>query len=222
VRRRRPTPLNRSGEIVEVRPQFYSGSNAPDYLPKTLEQIVGTQVRAYRKRRGITGEKFAREIGISTGMLSKIETGRISASLQTLRLLAQAMDVPISTLFATYEERRDCSYVAVGRGVTIERRGTKAGHRYQLLGHALSGALAVEPYLITLSREAKPYGAFQHEGQELIHMLTGRIEYRHGEATYLLNPGDTLFFDSNALHGPIELPELPATYLSIIMYKRGQ
>ena len=63
---------------------------------------------------------------------------------------------------------------AAGQGVTIERRGTKAGHQYQLLGHSISGKLVVEPYLITLTEEAKPYTMFQHAGVEFIYMLTGK------------------------------------------------
>ena len=78
----------------------------------------------------------------------------------------------------------------------------------------------VEPYLITLTKEAKPYTLFQHAGVEFIYMLTGRVLYRHADKTYPLAPGDSLFFDSAGLHGPEELTELPMTYLSIIIYPR--
>ena len=72
----------------------------------------------------------------SKGMLSKIENGQISASLKTLKILSNTLNVPISNLFSTYDEDFDCSFVAAGQGVTIDRRGTKAGHIYELLGHA--------------------------------------------------------------------------------------
>ena len=113
----------------------------------------------------------------------------MSASLESLELLARALNVPLTSFFATYEERRDCSYVAAGKGVTIERRGTKAGHQYQLLGHSIAGNLVVEPYLITLSDEAEPYPVFQHAGIEFIFMLTGAVTYRHADKTYPLRPG---------------------------------
>ena len=129
--------------------------------------------------------------------------------------------MPLTTFFASYEEQRDCSYVLGGKGVTIERRGTKAGHQYQLLGHSISGEVVVEPYLITLTEEAKPYTMFQHAGVEFIYMLTGKVVYRHADKAYPLAPGDALFFDSAALHGPEELTKLPMTYLSIIIYPRS-
>jgi uncharacterized cupin superfamily protein len=152
-------------------------------------------------------------------MLSKIENGQISASLTTLQAVAGALAVPMSALFASAEERRDCSVVRANQGVIIERRGTKVGHVYQLLGHALGGGdIVVEPFLITLREGAAPYTTFQHDGVELIYMLTGRVGYRHGEEVYDLRPGDTLMFDAGAPHGPELLHELPMTYLSVIAY----
>ena len=44
------------------------------------------------------------------------------------------------------------------------------------------------------------------------------IDYRHGDNVYSLEPGDTLFFDADAPHGPGKLTKLPAKYLSIISY----
>jgi DNA-binding XRE family transcriptional regulator len=197
-----------------------TGSNAPMEAEGTIEQRLGREIRKFRSRLGLTGAELAGAAGISAGMLSKIETGQISASLSTVESLAHALNVPVAALFSVTGTRRDCSFVKRGKGVVIDRRGTKAGHRYQLLGHSLSGDVAVEPYLITLSKEAKPYTAFQHAGVELIYMLTGRVIYRHEDRLYDMSPGDALFFDANGLHGPEVLSTLPMTYLSIIIYPR--
>jgi transcriptional regulator with XRE-family HTH domain len=198
-----------------------TGSRAPSAdtrLP--VAAAIGLQIRTLRKRLEITGGELAARAGLSAGMLSKIENGSVSASLESLEALAKALNVPLTSLFASYEERRDCSFVPAGRGVTIDRRGTKAGHQYQLLGHSLSGDLVVEPYLITLSDEAQPYPVFQHAGIEFIYMLTGAVTYRHADKTYPLQQGDALMFDSAAPHGPERLEKLPSTYLSVIVYVR--
>jgi quercetin dioxygenase-like cupin family protein len=52
-------------------------------------------------------------------------------------------------------------------------------------------------------------------------MLEGEVDYRHGDNVYPLKPGDTLFFDANAPHGPDGLVSLPARYLSIISYPQN-
>lgn len=197
-----------------------TGSGAPEAVGRTLEQEIGSQVRDYRKLAGLTVAELATAAQISTGMLSRIENGQISPSLNTLQLLSEALNVPLPMLVASVESRRECSYVKRGEGVSIRRRGTKVGHQYSMLGQSLGGKIAVEPYFIELSKDAVPYTEFRHEGTEIIYMLTGEISYAYGDRSYRLTPGDTIMFDSSELHGPDKLTKLPATYLSIIVYQR--
>jgi len=212
---REPAP-----SLPENSEPLLTGSNAPVAAPRTLEQAIGLQIRHHRKQLGLTVAELAGNAEISTGMLSKIENGQISPSLTTLQILARAINLPITALFASFEEKRDCSYVPSGQGVSIDRRGTKVGHRYQLLGHSLAGDIVVEPYLITLTEDAAPYTAFQHEGTEFIYMLTGEVLYSHADRSYQLRQGDAILFDSGAPHGPKTLVSGQSTYLSIIIYLR--
>ncbi|MHC1742895.1 MAG: helix-turn-helix domain-containing protein [Syntrophobacteraceae bacterium] len=183
-----------------------------------LELAIGREVRAFRKKQDLTVNDLAKLTGLSTGMLSKIERGIASPSLATLRALSAALQVPVTAFFRKFEEQRDATFVRAGEGLVIERRGTRAGHQYQLLGHSLGKSISVEPYLITLSRESEVFPVFQHEGMEFIYMLEGRIDYRYSDKTYELNPGDSLFFDADAPHGPEELLALPIRFLSIIIH----
>lgn len=215
TKQRRLAP--RSGSSTN---DFRTGSHAPNEVTRSLETEIGAEVRKLRKDLDLTVAELGVAADISTGMLSKIENGSISPSLATLDLLAKALNVPISHLFSEREEQRDCSFVKAGQGVRIERRGTKAGHLYDLLGHSLDGTICVEPYLITLKSDAVPYPDFRHAGIELIYMLTGKVRYRHADRSYVMEPGDTLFFDAAARHGPEELIKAPMTYLSIIIYPR--
>ncbi|HEY0442241.1 MAG TPA: XRE family transcriptional regulator [Xanthobacteraceae bacterium] len=200
--------------------ELRTGSSAPTEPVRTLEAGIGLEVRRLRKSLDLTVAELGLAADISAGMLSKIENGAISPSLATLDALAKALNVPISRLFAETEERRDCSFVKGGSGVRIERRGTKAGHLYDLLGHSLAGEIGVEPYLITLKQDAVPYTQFRHAGVEFLYMLSGKVRYRHGDRSYVMEPGDALFFDAGARHGPEELIDAPMQYLSIIIYPR--
>ncbi len=185
-----------------------------------LEMAIGHEVRTFRKKLGLTVADVAAATGMSVGMLSKIENGNISASLGTLQSLSKALGVPITAFFKGYEEPRSASFVKAGEGVHLERRGTRAGHHYSLLGHIENNTsgVTVEPYLITLNTESDVFPTFQHEGMEFLYMLEGEVVYRHGEKLYPMQPGDSLFFDADAPHGPEELVKLPARYLSIISY----
>jgi transcriptional regulator with XRE-family HTH domain len=190
----------------------------------TLEVSIGREVRAFRSKLGITVADLAAAAKLSSGMLSKIENGLTSPSLNTLQMLSAALGVPVTAFFRRYEERRDAVFVRKGQGLLIERRGTRAGHQYQLLGHTggVTGRVVVEPYLITLTEESDVFPLFQHAGLEFIHMLEGQVVYRHADRLYPLLPGDSLFFDADAPHGPEELRKLPIRFLSVISYARDE
>lgn len=194
-----------------------TGTAPPSRPHIPLEQLVGAQIRGLRLAVGMTNADLAGAANLSPGMLSKIENGQTSPSLSTLQALATALNMPLGSFFATFDDKRDATFVKAGEGLTIERRGSAKGHKYQLLGHSLRSSVQVEPYLITLTEGSDAYPIFTHEGTEFIYMLSGEITYAHGDQTYLLQPGDSLFFDSGAAHGPLELRTLPAVYLSLIV-----
>ena len=142
---------------------------------RSLEVAIGREVRNFRRQQGMTVADLAGVTGLSIGMLSKIENGNTSPSLTTLRVLSHAFSVPVTAFFKSYEERREAQHVKSGTHLEIERRGTRAGHQYNLLGHIGSNAsgVVVEPYIITLTTESDTFPTFQHEGLELIYMLEG-------------------------------------------------
>ena len=187
---------------------------------RRLEVAIGREVRTIRNQLGITVADLADNSGLSVGMLSKIENGLTSPSLTTLQALSQALGVPISRLLKRFEEERMAVQVKSGHGASADRRGTRAGHQYQLLGYlgVNSSGVIGEPYMITLNDESDVFPTFQHDGLEFLFFLEGCVEYRHADKTFIMEPGDSLFFDADATHGPIRLIELPARYLSIITY----
>ncbi|MDJ0607456.1 MAG: XRE family transcriptional regulator [Kiloniellales bacterium] len=187
-----------------------------------LEAAIGRQVRQYRQQLDMTLVELAKLTGLSPGMMSKIENGMTSPSLATLSALAQALNVPVTALFRKYEEQRDATFVKAGHGLTIERRGTRAGHQYQLLGHTVGKPVSMEPYLITLTEKSEVFPLFQHPGAEFVYVLEGEVLYRHADKTYRLQPGDSLFFDSDAPHGPEELISLPIRFLSVIVQSHDE
>jgi transcriptional regulator with XRE-family HTH domain len=187
---------------------------------RRLEEAIGHEVKRFREQLNITISELAKAANMSAGMLSKIENGATSPSLSSLQSLSRALQVPVTSLFRSFEEVRDATFVKAGEGLKIERRGTRACHQYQLLGHTRDGPLIVEPYLVTLTETSDVFPVFQHEGIEFLYMLDGEVGYRHGDKVYLLTPGDSLFFDADVPHGPEELHKLPIRFLSIISHLR--
>lgn len=191
----------------------------PDAIASSLERYLGATIRELRQRHGLTIAEVAEQAGISRGMLSKIENAQTATSLETLAKVANALGVSLSKLFRNYHvSGGGAQLVKSGEGMEVVRRGTRSGHTYQLLAYDQGPTKLFEPFLITIEDEFEIFPAFEHPGTEFLHILEGKMEYRHGEHTYSLEPGDSLTFRGDVPHGPDRLVELPIRFLAIIYY----
>jgi len=198
---------------AETRPGAVAGNG------KSLDRYLGNVIRELRLKDNLTIAEVAAQAGISRGMVSKIENGQVSTSLETLSKIAQALGVSLAHLFRHYNmPSGGAQLVKNGEGMEVVRRGTRRGHTYHLLAYDQGPKKTFEPFLITMDDASEVFPTFEHPGTEFIHMLEGRIEYRHGQHTYMLEPGDSLTFRGDIPHGPERLLELPIHFLSIIIY----
>jgi transcriptional regulator with XRE-family HTH domain len=195
--------------------------NEPDMRLK-LEQYLGMQIRRQRQAQGLKITDVARIAGISQGMLSKIENAQVSTSLDTLSRLCDVLGMPMSKLFAQYDQQGGGALlVPDGEGLEVVRRGTEKGHTYQLLNHTRGPKKSFEAYMITMDDASEEFPTFSHPGTEFIHLLEGRLIYRHGNQLYPMQAGDSLTFDAEVPHGPDQLVEVPIRLLSIMNYDKG-
>ena len=193
----------------------------PEAQPPSLEESVGSAIRELRLRDGLTIAQVSDQAEISRGMLSKIETGSTMAGMDTLARVARALGVSMSVLFSKYDATASTAqHVKKGAGMEVVRRGTKSGHTYHLLAYDQGPVKLLEPFLITIDDDSQRYPTFQHPGTEFLYMLEGVIEYRCGQQTYVLEPGDSLSFQGDVPHGPEQLTQCPIKFLSVIVYPR--
>jgi transcriptional regulator with XRE-family HTH domain len=187
--------------------------------PGSLERYLGNTIRELRQQHGLTIAEVADRADISRGMLSKIENAQTATSLETLSRLAHALGVSLATLFRHYDvPGGGAQLVKDGEGMEVVRRGTKRGHTYHLLSYDQGPTKQFEPFLITIDHESEVFPTFEHPGTEFIYMLEGKMEYRHGQSTYVLEPGDSLTFRGEVPHGPEKLIGCPIKFISILMY----
>jgi ribosome-binding protein aMBF1 (putative translation factor) len=183
-----------------------------------LGQVIANHVRERRLEIGLNVGQLAERTGISKGMLSKIENAQTSPSLSTLERLSSALDMPVTSLFRGLAEERDAVFVKAGSGPEIVRKGTRAGHSYELLGSLRGPYKRVEPLLVSLVESSEVFPLFQHPGIEILYMLSGVMEYGYGRQRYKMERGDTLQFEGDIPHGPTMLVKLPIRFLSITIY----
>ena len=180
---------------------------------------LGAVARRVRESQGLTLTDVAATAGISAGMLSRLETGHVTPSLETLVALADALGVrPALLLQDIGGEEQGAQRVPAGQGLEVVRRGTRRGHTYHLLAAQRGPKKSFEPFLVTLTDKSEVFLCFQHPGTEFIYILTGSLTYRHGSHSYPLGPGDSLSFRGEVPHGPETLGKVPIRMLSIIIY----
>jgi quercetin dioxygenase-like cupin family protein len=156
-------------------------------------------------------------------MLSRLETGGATPSLETIVSLAAALGVSVAQLFRdTDADEEGAQLVRDAEGLEVVRRGTRKRHTYHLLAAQRGPRKVFEPFLVTLTDKSEVFPGFQHPGTEFIYVLSGTLTYRHGVHSYDLGPGDALTFRGDVPHGPVSLGSVPIRMLSIIMYAEGQ
>lgn len=194
-----------------------------DYTGEPLDKRIGTLLRRYRQRSQLTLSDMSNGSGISTAMLSRIETGQASASLDALTRYATALGIQLSTLFRQIEiPRGNAQFVKKGEGMEVVRAGTEqAGYIYKMLSYNLGPEKLFDPYLIEMDENSRSFASFQHQGTEFIYMLKGKMEYRYGEDLYLMSPGDSLTFSSEVEHGPERLLSKNIQFLAVVIFGSG-
>ena len=180
-----------------------------------VSRALAAQIHTFRTAEGLTSGALAKMAGISHSMLSRIEKGTATPSIETLTRVAIAVGKPVSRFFVDQSERHDCSFVPAGEGVTVDREGSSYGHIYRLIGHVLSCNLSVEPYVVTLDEKSQPWSTHQTTGIQFLHILEGKMKYRYANRLYEVKPGDSLLFDPNAAHGPEEILSTPVKFLAV-------
>lgn len=184
-----------------------------------LDEYIGHILRNRRKAHNLNLEEVARSAKISSALLSRIETGQSSPSLDSLVRISRTLGLTLSEIFQDYETPEGGAlHIKEGQGLEVVRQGTRKGHSYHLLSYERGPRQRFEAFLISMDDESEVFPRFKHPGTEFLYMIQGEIEYCHGQYLYRLEPGDALTFDGEVMHGPETLIQVPIRFLSIIDY----
>ncbi len=169
------------------------GKNLPTPPHKgTAATDVGGKLRRLRERNGLTLVEAAGRAGVSAGFLSSIELSRANASIATLHRLTAVYDTTVLQLFEAVPQ--PVSLVRAGERKAIE---TDSGVRMELLS---PGSKMLECHLFRISPGDGSNGAYSHEGEEFIYVLSGNLEIWLDEMEcHLLQEGDCLIQEGDCL-----------------------
>jgi transcriptional regulator with XRE-family HTH domain len=166
-----------------------------------VEKLIGAHIAELRQRLGITLEQLAIRTGFSKGYLSKIENSRKVPPIGSLSRIAAALRTDISALLhaPTHAAQPGLSVVRATERRPVVRGGTAFGYDYVSLADNRRDK-SMEPFLFTFPSQIDKYVFFEHEGEEFMFVLSGRVEWQAGSDKLVLEPGDSIYFDARLPH----------------------
>jgi transcriptional regulator with XRE-family HTH domain len=184
------------------------------------ETVIIKKIKELRASRKLSLEKLAELTGFTKGYLSRIENSDKAPPIYTLSRISQALGVDIAQFFSDNEHAPQLKDYSVSRRderVKVGGRGTY-GYDYEALAPNKAGK-NMEPYVVAVGFEPKT--EFQHDGEELVFVLEGKIEFFLNKESLILEQGDSVYFDSHLPHSGRSLGKKHAKLLIVIYsYKR--
>ena len=186
--------------------------------------MIGTQVRELREKNRYTLQDLAAKTGLDREMLARIESHEFIPPIATLVRLAGALNVNVAYFF---QDKAGSDKIAVTRRderVRIARRPHHLAGEVDYIYESLEIRKAhkqMEPFMVEFPVQDTSEMVFtSHEGEEFLYVLEGILEFRTIDHVEILNPGDSMYFESDVSHSLRCLGGAPAKALAVVWRKR--
>ena len=183
---------------------------------KKIDRAIGASLKELRRQRGHSARSLAEQSGISAAMVSRIENGLVSPSIGTLAALAEALEVPIVSLFR--EARTDhTDYTLVRHGEGLKSTRIADGHTHEYINLAMHARkdLRFQARLVTLTKDGGKPPTYVGHGVVFVQVLEGEATYRYGQTQLTLRSGDSISVDAELNHGFVEVLSDAFVFLTV-------
>ncbi len=182
-------------------------------------QKIGMRVRKWREERDLSREQLAELTGHTVSFLTTLEEEDLLPSIGPLQKVARALGVRLGT-FMDDQVTKD---PIISRGETRraddltirQARGKSPAFQYHALGKGKSDR-NMDPFIIDVTPEATDETS-SHQGEEFIYVLEGRLRVDYGRDSHILEPGDSVYYNSIVPHS-VSAVDGPAKILAVIYY----
>jgi transcriptional regulator with XRE-family HTH domain len=169
---------------------------------------VGEKIKRTRQKKKITLDQVANDTGCSIDYLKKIETGKTIPPVGTLLQISRALEIDSALLL-----KEDAS-AAEQRAEAFAKRTENYAYTTLTPG-AENKHLKAFRVTIDAMKDHKGVG-YQHEGEEFVYVLKGRVEINVGEHLNVLKEGESLHFNSGVRHKLTNVGKKKAVLLVVI------
>ena len=181
-------------------------------------QEMAARIRELREIEGLTQEQMASETGVTLSEYQACETGQSDLNFAFIYRCAQIFGVDVTDIIeGTSPRLANYTLTRAGEGQHIEHAH---GMTYFNMAPHFKKRVAEPLYVLAeYSDEAqiKPIEITTHEGQECDIVLSGQLKVQVGEHIEILNPGDTIYYNSTAPHGMIATGGKDCIFYAIVL-----
>jgi transcriptional regulator with XRE-family HTH domain len=173
--------------------------------PGEIEALrIGHKLKELRQKRRYTLQDLATKTGLTKSLISEVEQGEVSPPIATLIKLAKALKIGMASFFEEAEKSEEISLTRAGERIVVKRRPHHQEGEVDYIYESLEmnkPEKHMEPFLV----EFKPMDTsdmvfMSHRGEEFLYLLEGTLEFRTDDRVEVLNPGDTIYFESEINH----------------------
>ena len=180
-------------------------------MDENLAQIPG-RIKELREILEISALDMARETAIPLETYQKYEAGELDIPISVLYKIAGHLGVDATVLLTGEDPRMDTvSVCRKGKGVRIERY---PGYEFSSLAYNFKGR-TIEPLQVYLDPSKEAVALVSHSGQEFNYVVEGKVKITVGRREYILEAGDSIYFDAKLPHGQAAV-DGPAQFITII------
>ncbi|MGE4568945.1 MAG: helix-turn-helix domain-containing protein [Bacteroidales bacterium] len=183
------------------------------------KNLIGERIRSIREVRNLGIEALAEQSGIGVDILEKIEEGTEIPVISMLVKISRGLGVRPGTLLDDHEELGPvvcrAADIASSTDACRNAKGKSYMHHYSL-SRAKAGR-HMESFLGDILPGAYDASlASTHEGEEFIYVLEGSVTIEYGKQKFLLEKGDSIYYDSIVAHYVYAASNTPAKLLAVI------
>ena len=186
--------------------------------------VIGRAVKELRRKKQITLHDLAAKTGIARTILDEIEKGDVVPPVATLLKLGKALNVGMAAFFEEETAGMKISVTRSGERAKISRRphhhhAGEIDYIYESL-ETHKADKHMEPLLVEFQPVDTGDMVFtNHEGEEFLFIIEGKLEFRTDDRVEELDPGDTVYFESDINHGLRALGGKPARAVAVVWSK---
>lgn len=183
---------------------------------------ISSRIKEKRKEKKITLQELATEAGVTKGLISQIENNRTIPSLTVLLSIIKALHVDLNDFFGNLDNKGTNEPVLIKASnlQPFEKEYTVGSYYERIMSFKQDGKL-VDVILYRQEKNAKR-GFVSTNAFEYNYMIKGRMQYSIDGKEYILEEGDSFYYDASRPHLSACLTETDYTMLVIYFFNDGE